>query len=103
LFVCVCVCCLFVCLFVYLFSCCFVVCQIKDSELNPVVNRDLSRRVRYVSGINFAKPVSREDIKLAAQLIRRLDNKSAVYEKEKKAEETNGADKEKETEVWRIL
>ena len=73
--------------------------QIKDAELNPVVNRDLSRRVRSVSGITFAKQVIREDIKLAAQLVRILDKKAAVYEKEKKTEETNGSEKEKESEV----
>ncbi|XP_020896176.1 serrate RNA effector molecule homolog B isoform X3 [Exaiptasia diaphana] len=72
--------------------------RIKDAELNPVVNRDLSRRVRSVSGITFAKQVIREDIKLAAQLVRILDKKAAVYEKEKKTEETNGSEKEKESE-----
>jgi hypothetical protein len=66
-----------------------------------VVNRDLSRRVRTVSGLTFAKQVIREDIKLAAQLIRILDTKSSVYEKEKKVEETNG--KDKDTEVLDCL
>ncbi|KAK3699552.1 hypothetical protein QZH41_003926 [Actinostola sp. cb2023] len=72
--------------------------RIKDNELNPVVNRDLSRRVRSVNGITFAKQVIREDIKLAAQLVRVLDKKASVYEKEKKVEETNGNEKEKEPE-----
>ncbi|XP_031555255.1 serrate RNA effector molecule homolog isoform X2 [Actinia tenebrosa] len=70
--------------------------RLKDVELNPVVNRDLSRRVRTVSGLTFAKQVIREDIKLAAQLIRILDKKSCVYEKEKKMEESNGKDKDSE-------
>ncbi|XP_032218971.2 serrate RNA effector molecule homolog isoform X2 [Nematostella vectensis] len=69
--------------------------RIKEAELNPVINRDLSRRIRPVNGITQAKQVVRESIKLAADLIRVLDKKSAVYEKDQeKQEEQNGKEKE---------
>ena len=84
------------------------VCQVKDVELSPVVNRDLSRRVRPVAGVTTAKQVIRDDIKLAAKLIRVLDKRAALYEKESK-EETEAREKaEKEAaevggDVSRIL
>lgn len=84
----------------------FVICllfalKLKDVELSPVVNRDLSRRVRSVAGAATAKQVIRDDIKLAAKLIRELDKKAALYEKESR-EETEAREKaEKEAaEVW---
>lgn len=66
--------------------------RVKDVELSPVVNRDLSRRVRSVSGATTAKQVIRDDIKLAAKLIRELDKRAALYEKESK-EETEAREK----------
>lgn len=80
----------FVCLF--LFSFCFFTLKLKDVELSPVVNRDLSRRVRPVAGAATAKQVIRDDIKLAAKLIRELDKKAALYEKESR-EETEAREK----------
>ena len=79
----------------------FFCLQVKDVELSPVVNRDLSRRVRAVSGAATAKQVIRDDIKVTAKLIRELDKKAALYEKESK-EETEAREKaEKEAaEVW---
>ena len=64
----------------------------KDVELSPVVNRDLSRRVRAVAGAATAKQAIRDDIKLAARLIRILDKRSTLYEKESK-EETEAREK----------
>ena len=61
-------------------------------ELSPVVNRDLSRRVRAVTGAATAKQAIRDDIKLAARLIRVLDKRSTLYEKESK-EETEAREK----------
>lgn len=66
--------------------------KVKDTELSPVVNRDLSRRVRGVSGAATAKQVIRDDIKLAAKLIRELDKRAGIYEKESK-EETEAREK----------
>ena len=83
--------CLFVCFF---FSFCFLhfTLKLKDVELSPVVNRDLSRRVRPVAGAATAIQVIRDDIKLAAKLIRELDTKAALYEKESR-EETEAREK----------
>lgn len=66
--------------------------RVKDVELSPVVNRDLSRRVRSISGAATAKQVIRDDIKLAAKLVRELDMRAALYEKESK-EETEAREK----------
>ena len=60
-----------------------VVFQVKECELNSVINRDLSRRVRPVAGFTVAKQIVRDDIKLAARIIRELDKKSRLYEIEK--------------------
>lgn len=66
--------------------------RVKDTELSPVVNRDLSRRVRPVAGAALAKQAIRHDIKLAARLIREFDKRAALYEKETK-EETEAREK----------
>jgi len=61
--------------------------RIKDSELNPVVNRDLSKRVRPMSGISMAKQVVCFDIQFSAELIKALDDRIALYSKEADEEE----------------
>lgn len=70
--------------------------RVKDVELSPVVNRDLSRRVRAVAGAATAKQAIRDDIKLAARLIRVLDKRSTLYEKESKEETEEREKAEKE-------
>ena len=39
--------------------------RLRDFELGPIVNRDLSRRIRTVNGITVDRKVVRNDIKLA--------------------------------------
>ncbi|XP_072029016.1 LOW QUALITY PROTEIN: serrate RNA effector molecule homolog [Amphiura filiformis] len=75
--------------------------RLRDCELSPVVNRELSNRVRSVSGITAHKTVIRSDLKLAARLVQQLDDKNKLWrddfvskEKEKKDKEL----KEKEGE-----
>lgn len=83
----------------------FLASKVKDVELSPVVNRDLSRRVRPVAGAATAKQAIRDDIKLAAKLIRELDKRAALYEKESK-EETEArekAEKEAAEVCWDCL
>lgn len=63
--------------------------RLRDCELAPIVNRDLSRRVRPVNGITAHKTVCKNDIKLCAKIAHSLDEKSglwkdAVDENEKK-------------------
>uniref|UniRef100_A0AAY5KMW8 Serrate RNA effector molecule homolog n=1 Tax=Esox lucius TaxID=8010 RepID=A0AAY5KMW8_ESOLU len=53
--------------------------RLRDCELAPVVNRDLARRVRNVSGITQHKPVLRNDIKLSAKLIHSLDDRGRLW------------------------
>ena len=72
-----------------------------------MVNRELSNRVRSVSGITAHKSVVRADLKLAARLVQQLDDKNklwrddfdlkAIMEKEKEKEK-EGEEKDKEGE-----
>ena len=55
--------------------------------MNPVVNRDLSKRVRPMSGISMAKQVVCFDIQFSAELIKALDDRIALYSKEADEEE----------------
>lgn len=53
--------------------------RLRDCELAPIVNRDLSRRVRPVNGITAHKTVCKNDIKLCAKIAYSLDEKSGLW------------------------
>ncbi|KAK5618384.1 hypothetical protein CRENBAI_019214 [Crenichthys baileyi] len=53
--------------------------RLRDCELAPVVNRDLSRRIRTVNGLTHHKPVVRNDIRLSARLIHSLDQRGELW------------------------
>ncbi|XP_038132776.1 serrate RNA effector molecule homolog isoform X1 [Cyprinodon tularosa] len=53
--------------------------RLRDCELAPVVNRDLSRRVRTVNGLTHHRPVVRNDIRLSARLIHSLDQRGELW------------------------
>eukprot|EP00090_Calanus_glacialis_P009054 TRINITY_DN17399_c0_g1_i2.p1 TRINITY_DN17399_c0_g1~~TRINITY_DN17399_c0_g1_i2.p1 ORF type:complete len:694 (+),score=198.03 TRINITY_DN17399_c0_g1_i2:111-2192(+) len=53
--------------------------RIRGSELGPVVNKDLSKRIRTVAAIYNHSKVARNDIKLAAKIINNLDMKAGLY------------------------
>jgi len=53
--------------------------QLRDIELNPVVNRDLSRRVRPISGIAQHSTCARSDLKNIVRLIMHLDQKWKLW------------------------
>ena len=72
--------------------------RLRDCELGPIVNRDLQRRVRTVSGITVDKKVVRNDIKLAAKVITNLDKRWGLWEKEKNKKEETPADGENGSE-----
>jgi len=63
--------------------------RLRDCELGPIVNRDLTRRIRTVAGLTQDKKVVRNDIKLAAKIITNLDGKWGLWkaEEEGKKEE----------------
>ena len=54
----------------------------RDCELGPIVNRDLTKRVRTVPGLTQDKKVVRNDIKLAAKIITNLDGKWGLWKPE---------------------
>ncbi|XP_033024917.1 serrate RNA effector molecule homolog [Lacerta agilis] len=53
--------------------------RLRECELSPGVNRDLTRRVRNVNGITQHKQILRNDIKLAAKLIQTMDDRTQLW------------------------
>ena len=56
--------------------------RLRDCELGPIVNRDLTKRVRTVPGLTQDRKVVRNDIKLAAKIITNLDTKWNLWRPE---------------------
>ncbi|XP_069806081.1 serrate RNA effector molecule homolog isoform X3 [Dendropsophus ebraccatus] len=61
--------------------------RLRECELSPVVNRELSWRIRHVSGITQHRPILRNDIKLAARLIHALDERGQLWKESQDGEE----------------
>lgn len=61
--------------------------RLRDCELAPIVNRDLSRRVRPVNGVTNHKTVCKSDIKLCARIAHSLDEKYNLWKDAEKVEE----------------
>ncbi|KAG8538135.1 hypothetical protein GDO81_023244, partial [Engystomops pustulosus] len=61
--------------------------RLRECELSPVVNRELSWRIRHVSGITQHRPILRNDIKLAARLIHALDERGQLWREAQDGEE----------------
>lgn len=53
--------------------------RLRDCELAPIVNRDLSRRVRPVNGVTAHKVVCKNDIKICAKIAHSLDEKYGLW------------------------
>uniref|UniRef100_A0A8C5QR21 Serrate, RNA effector molecule n=1 Tax=Leptobrachium leishanense TaxID=445787 RepID=A0A8C5QR21_9ANUR len=53
--------------------------SLRECELSPGVNRELSWRVRNISGLSQHRPIQRNDIKLAAKLIHVLDERGQLW------------------------
>lgn len=58
----------------------YIVFQLRDCELGAIVNRDLSRRIRTVTGLTAKKQVIQHDMKLSARIIQNLDAKSGLWQ-----------------------
>lgn len=61
--------------------------RLRDCELAPIVNRDLSRRVRPVNGVTNHKTVCKSDIKLCARIAHSLDEKYNLWKDAEKVDE----------------
>ena len=54
--------------------------KLRNADLGPVLNKDLSQRIRPVSLLSNDKRAMRRDVRLAAALINRLDTKWSLWE-----------------------
>ncbi|XP_076802138.1 serrate RNA effector molecule homolog [Clavelina lepadiformis] len=63
--------------------------RLRDLELNPVVNRDLSRRVRPISGIAQHSTCARNDLRNVARLIMHLDTKWKLWGNSQESKESD--------------
>lgn len=53
--------------------------KLGDADLGAAVNRDLRRRIRWVSGLTKHRTVAQNDLKLAAKLVVVLDFKNKLF------------------------
>lgn len=65
--------------------------QIRGTDISPIVNRDLTRRIRSVNGLSSHKTVVRADIRHTAKLIMKLDSQKNLWEVEKEDSKNNGS------------
>ncbi|CAI2731903.1 unnamed protein product [Schistosoma spindalis] len=63
--------------------------ELPNGELGATVNRDLAQRVRPLTPITRHKPVMRQDLLLAAQLVARLDAKHNLWSPLETPDSTN--------------
>ena len=76
----------------------FVV-KLRDCDIGAIVNRELKQRVRSVSGLTVHRPVTKQDVKLAAKLIQMLDNRWKLWHDETEEKK----DKEKAVDEHLLL
>ena len=68
--------------------------KLRDCDIGAIVNRELKQRVRSVNGLTVHRPVTKQDVKLAAKLIQTFDDRWKLWHD--KTEEKK--DKEKEVD-----
>lgn len=69
--------------------------KLRDCDIGAIVNRELKQRVRSVSGLTFHRPVTKQDVKLAAKLIQMLDDRWKLWHDQTEEKK----DKEKEVHI----
>ena len=67
--------------------------QFKDTELNVIVNRELSRRIRSINLIASHKNVVRADIRHAAKIVLNLDQQKKLWDEENETQKDNNETK----------
>lgn len=68
--------------------------RVKEMELSPQANREVNNRVRPINGISCSPMAMQLDINFAIKLVKRLDLKVRLYERD----DTNGHALEDEKE-----
>lgn len=63
--------------------------RLRDFDLGAIINKDLSKRIRYVSGITGHKQVVRSDIRIAAKIVLHLDQKAQLWSDSTEKQEEN--------------
>ncbi|XP_047505088.1 serrate RNA effector molecule homolog isoform X2 [Pieris napi] len=64
--------------------------RLRECELGAIVNRDLQRRIRPVSGVTIERVVMRADARLAARLAHLLDTRTSLWGNESSEENNSG-------------
>jgi len=73
--------------------------RVKEMELNPVVNRDVSNRVRPVNGVVWSPICMQLDVNFILKLVKKLDEKHQLYVKSTNGEEKDPEEPEIEVET----
>jgi len=76
--------------------------RVKDIDLTPVVNRDVTNRIRAVNGVTNSPMAMQLDVCYAIKLLKKLDEKHKLYVKDEvkeKTEEVEADAVKKEEEV----
>ena len=68
-------------------------------ELSPSVNRDVTNRVRPINGIACAPMAMQMDITCAIEMIKKLDKRMDLYEKEEELAEDENEDDDEDEEA----
>ena len=77
--------------------------QIKDCQLNCMVNRDLTRRVKQCSGVAWAQKAVQSDMTVVHRLIQILDEKNKLWEHAQVQPATGEGTETEEEEVCLLL
>lgn len=77
--------------------------QIKDCQLNCMVNRDLTRRVKQCSGVAWAQKAVQSDMTVVHRLIQILDEKNKLWEHAQVQPATGEGAETEEKEVYLLL
>ncbi|XP_065320394.1 serrate RNA effector molecule homolog isoform X2 [Gordionus sp. m RMFG-2023] len=73
--------------------------KIRDCEMGPIVNRDITRRVRLVNGIVVHKPLAKSDVRLSLKIVVSLDKKYNLWNNEETTNKETSLEKEPQNDL----
>ncbi|CAD6194737.1 unnamed protein product [Caenorhabditis auriculariae] len=66
--------------------------RIRDTDMNGIINRDITRRVRTTNGISGHRQVASNDLKLAVKLVSLYDKRAGLFNAGTESEEEREKD-----------